>query len=151
MHGEPTEVSAPALDPLLYIELEAVAIEEWPRGKTGVGRNSRGADRTQCQLDALVEPGGNTTTSKSGMSEKKVEVAVVCVGSETRKNTVSLGDDGVKMRKALLPACGVWWNWRPRSNLLRRVVRRCQRPNRSGVNLHDAWQVSGLIWSFFHR
>jgi hypothetical protein len=85
------------------------------------------------------------------MSEKKVEVAVVCVGSETRKATVRLGDDGVKMRKPLLPVCGVWWNWRPRSNLLRRVVGRCQRPNRSGVNLHDAWQVSGLIWSFFHR
>jgi hypothetical protein len=151
VHDEPAEVSASALDPLLCIELEAVAIEEWPRGKTGVGRNSRGADRTQCQLDALVEPGGNTTTSKSGMSEKKVEVAVVCVGSETCKATVRLGDDGVKMRKALLPASGVGWNWRPRSNLLRRVVRRCQRPNRSGVNLHNAWQVGGLIWSFFHR
>jgi hypothetical protein len=151
VHGEPVEVSTSALDPLLCIELEAVAIEEWPRGKTGVGRNSRGADRAQCRLDALVESGGNTTTGKSGMSEKKVEVAVVRVGSETCKNTVRLGDDGVKMRKALLPACGVGWNWRPRSNLLRRVVRRRQRANRSGVNLHDAWQVGGLIWSFFHR
>ena len=151
MHGEPAEVSASALDALLSIELEAVAIEEWPGGKTGVGRNSRSPDRTQCRLDALVEPGGNTTTGKSGMSEKKVEVTVVCVGSETRKATVRLGDDGVKMRKALLPACGVRWNWRPRSNLLRRVVRRYQRPNRSGINLHDSWQVGGLIWSFFHR
>ena len=102
MHGEPAEVSASALDALLSIELEAVAIEEWPGGKTGVGRNSRSPDRTQCRLDALVEPGGNTTTGKSGMSEKKVEVAVVCVGSETRKNTVRLGDDGMKMRKTLL-------------------------------------------------
>jgi len=46
VHGEPTEADASALDPLLCIELEAVAIEEWPRGKTGVGRNSRGPDRT---------------------------------------------------------------------------------------------------------
>jgi len=53
------------------------------------------------------------------MSEKKVEVAIVCVGSETRKATVRLGNDGVKMGKTLLPTCGVWWNWRPRSNLLR--------------------------------
>ena len=97
MHGEPAEVSASALDALLSIELEAVAVEERPGGKTGVGRNSRGADRTQCRLDALVEARGNTTTGKSGMSEKKVEVAVVCVGSKAGKNTVRLGDDGVKM------------------------------------------------------
>ncbi len=151
MHGEPAEVSASALDALLRIESESVAIEEWPSSKTGVGRNSWGAERTQCRLDALVEAGGNTTTHKSGMSEKKVEVAVVCVRSETCKNTVRLGDDGVKMRKTLLPACGVGWNWRPRGNLVRRVVGRCQRANRSGVNLHYAWQVGGLIWSFFHK
>lgn len=151
VHGEPAEVSTSALDALLCIELEAVAVEEWPGGKTGVGGNSRGADRTQGRLDALVEAGGNTTTGKSGMSEKKVEVAVVCVGGETRKNTVSLGDDGVKVRKTLLPACGVGWNGRPRGNLVRRVVGRCQRANRSGVNLDDAWQVGELIWSFFHR
>ena len=102
MHGKPAEVSASAPEALFGVELEAVAIEEWPSGKTGVGCNSRGADRTQCRFDALVEAGGNTTTGKSGMSEKKVEVAVVCVGSETRKNTVRLGDDGMKMRKTLL-------------------------------------------------
>jgi hypothetical protein len=62
-----------------------------------------------------------------------------------------LGDDGVKMRKTLPPACGVGWNWRPRGNLVRRVVGRCQRANRSGVNLDNVWQVGGLIWSFFHR
>jgi hypothetical protein len=122
VHGESAEVSASALDALLCIDLEAVAVEEWPGGKTGVGRNSRGADRTQCRLDTLVEAGSHTTTGKSGMSEKKVEVALVCVGNETRKNTVRLGDDGVKMRKTLLPACGVGWNWRPRGNLLRRIV-----------------------------
>jgi len=89
VHGEPAKVSASALDALLCIDLETVAVEERPGGKTGVGRNSRGADHTQCRLDALVEARGNTTTGKSGMSEKKVEVAVVCVGSETRKNAVN--------------------------------------------------------------
>jgi len=128
-----------------------VAVEEWPGSKTGVGGNFGDSDRTQCRLDALVEAGGHTTTGKSGMSEKKVEVAVVCVGSKASKNTVRLGDDGVKMRKTLLPACSVGWNWCPRSNLLGRVVGRCQSANRSGVNLNDAWQVGGLIWSFFHR
>jgi len=150
MHSEPAEVSASALDAFLGIQLETITVEERAGGKTGVGGNSRGTDHTQCRLDALVEAGGNTTTGKSGMSEKKVEVAVVCVGSETRKDAVRLGDDGVKIREALLPACDVWWNWRPRSDLLRRVVRCRQRANRSGVNLHDAWQVGGLIWSFFH-
>jgi len=145
VHGEPAEVNASALDALLCIELEAVAVEEWPAGKTGMGRNSLGADRTQCRLDAPVEAAGNTTTGKSGMSEKKVEVAIVCVGSETRKNIVRLGDDGVKMRKTLPPSCCIGWNWRPRGNLVRRVVGRCQRANRSGVNLDDAWQVGGLI------
>jgi hypothetical protein len=43
VHGEPAEVCASALDVLLCIELEAVAVEEWPGGKTGVGRNSLGA------------------------------------------------------------------------------------------------------------
>jgi hypothetical protein len=75
VHRKPAEVNASALDALLCIELEAVTVEEWPGDKTGAGRNSQGADRTQCRLDALVEAGGNTTTGKSGMSEKKVEVA----------------------------------------------------------------------------
>ena len=81
----------------------------------------------------------------------RVEVAVMCVGSETRKNTVGLGAAGVKVRKTLLPACGVGWNWCPRGSLVRRVAGRCQRANRSGVNVDDAWQVADLIWSFFHR
>ena len=89
VHGKAAQVNASTLDALLGIQLEAVAVEEWPGGKTGVGGNFRGADRTQCRLDALVEARGNTTTGKSGMSEKKVEVAVVCVGSETRKNAVN--------------------------------------------------------------
>jgi hypothetical protein len=66
VHGEPAEVNASALDALLCIELEAVAVEEWPGGKPGMGRNSLGADRTQCRLDALVEAGGNTTAIWSG-------------------------------------------------------------------------------------
>jgi len=37
----------------------------------------------------LVEAGGHTTTGKSRISEKKVEIAVVGVGSKTGKNTVS--------------------------------------------------------------
>jgi hypothetical protein len=93
MHGKPAEVNASALDALLCIELEAVTVEEWPGGKAGVGRNSQGADRTQCRLDTLVEAGGNTTTGKGRMSEKKVEVAVVCVRSETRKNTQQWCED----------------------------------------------------------
>ena len=56
------------------------------------------------------------------MSEKKVEVAIEGVGSETRKNTVSLGYDGVKMRKTLPPACDIRWNWCPRGDLLGRVI-----------------------------
>ena len=84
------------------------------------------------------------------MSEDKVEVALACVGNETRKNTVILGDNGVKLRKSLLPARSVGRNGCPGGNLVRRVVGRCQRVNRSGVNLHDAWQVGGLKWSFFH-
>ena len=99
----------------------------------------------------LVEVGGNTATGERGMSEKKIEVAIKGVGSEARKNAIRLGDNGVKMRKTPPPACGIGWNWCPRGDLLGRLVERCQRANRSGVNLHDAWQVSGLIWSFFHR
>ena len=60
-----------------------------PRGKTRVGGNSLHADGTQCGRDAAVEVSGHTNDGQSGMSEKKVEVAVVCVGSETRKNAVN--------------------------------------------------------------
>ena len=35
MHGKPSEVSATALDALLAVELEAVAVEEGSCGKTG--------------------------------------------------------------------------------------------------------------------
>jgi len=82
MHGKAAEVGASALSVLLRIELEAVAVEEWPRGKTRVGGNSLHADATQCGRDAAVEVSGHTNDGQSGMSEKKVEVAVVCIGSE---------------------------------------------------------------------
>ena len=119
VHGEPEEISASALDAVLRVELEAVAVEEWPSGKTGVGRNSRNAECAQRRLGAVVEACRNTTTGKSRMSEDKVEVALVCVGNETRKNTITLGDDGVKLRKSLLPALSVGRNGCPRSNLVR--------------------------------
>jgi hypothetical protein len=85
------------------------------------------------------------------MSKKKVEVAVGCVGSKACENTVRLGDDGVETRKALLPACDVRWNWCPRGNLLGRILRRGQNANRGCVNLDNACQVGGFIWSFVRR
>ena len=151
VHGKPTEVSASALDAFLGVELEAVAVEEWSGRQTGVGGDTWSANGQQPGLDALVETTGNTPTGERGMSEKKVEVAIMGVGSEAGENAVRLGDDGVKPRQALLPACGIRWDWCPRGNLLRRVIRRSQRADRSGVGLDNAWQVGGLIWPFVHR
>jgi len=37
VHGESAQVSASALDGLLCVELEAMAVEKWPGDKTGVG------------------------------------------------------------------------------------------------------------------
>jgi hypothetical protein len=119
VHSEPAKVGTSTFDAFLCVDFEAVAVEEGPSAKTGVGRDSWNPECTQRRLDALVEAGRNTTTGKSRMSEDKVEVTVACVGNETRKNAVTLSNDGVKMRKSLLPACGVGWNWCPRGNLVR--------------------------------
>jgi len=107
MHGKPSEVSASALDALFAIELEAVAVEEWPSCKTREGGDSRSANRMQRGLDAMVKAAGDTATSEGRMSEEKVEVAVERVGSEACEDAVRLGDDGVKVIQALLPPCGV--------------------------------------------
>ena len=151
MHGKPAEINTTALDAFLSIDLEAVALKEWPCCKTNVAGNFRDTDRTQCGLDALVEAGGNTATGERGMSEKKVEVALLCVGSEARENAVRLGDDRIKRRETLLPTCGVGWNWCQCGDLLRRVERRGQRANRNGVDFQDARQIGWLIWSIFHK
>ena len=82
MHGKPSEVSATALDALLAVELEAVAVKEGSCGKTGKSGNFRGANGAQCGLDAMVEAAGDTATSERWMSEEKVDVAVERVGSE---------------------------------------------------------------------
>jgi hypothetical protein len=151
VHGKASEVSATALDALLAVELEAVAVEERSCGKTGKCGNPRGANRVQRGLDAMVKAAGDTATSERRMSEEKVEVAVERIGSEPCEDSVRLGDDGMKVSQALLPACGIRWDWCPRGNLLWRIVRRCQRANRSGISLDHAWQVGGLVWSFVHR
>ncbi len=38
------------------------------------------------------------------MSEEEIEVAIMGVGSKACENAVRLGNDGVKVRKTLLPA-----------------------------------------------
>ena len=95
MHGESTQVHAATLDRLLRIDLEALAIKEWPGGPTGV-RCYSGDGRSQGGLDTLVKAGGHPVTREPGTREKKVEVALVGVGSETGENPVRLGDDGMK-------------------------------------------------------
>ena len=114
--------SATAFDALFGVELEAVAVEEGPGRKADVGGDARRTNGTQRGLDALIETAGNSAAGKRGMSEEEVEVAVVGVGSEACKSAVRLGDDSVKPRQTLLPACGFGWDWCPRGNLLRRVV-----------------------------
>ena len=154
MHGKASEVSATALDALLAVELETVAVEERScskTGKTGKSGNLRRAKRVQRGLDAMVKAAGDTATGERRMSEEKVEVAVERVGSEACEAAVRLGDDGVKASHALLPTCGVRWDWCPCRNLLWRIVGRGQRANRSGISLDNAWQVGGLVWSFVHR
>ena len=151
VHGKPSKVSATALDTLLAVELEAVAVEERSCGKTGKSGNPWGVKRGQGGLDAMVKAAGDTATSERRMSEEKVEVAVERVGSEACEDAVRLGDDGVKVSQALLPACGIRWDCCPRGNLLWRIVGRGQRANRSGISLDNAWQIGGLVWSFVHR
>ena len=124
MHCEPEEVGASALDALLTMDLEALAIEERPGRKTDVGSNSHGINSTQSEFNALVKASGYTTPGKGGMGEEKVKVTLVGVRSEASENAVRLGDDGVKMSEALLPACGIRRSWCPRGNLLRREARR---------------------------
>ena len=151
VHGKPSEISATALDALLAVELEAVAVEEGSCGKTGKSGNLRDANGAQRGLDAMVKAAGDTATSEHWMSEEKVEVAVERVGSEACEEAVRLGNDGVKVSQAFLPAFGIRWDWCPRGNLLWRIVGRGQRANRSGISLDNAWQVGGLVWSFVHR
>jgi len=119
VHGKPAEVNASALDALFGIELETVAVEKWPGRETDVGNDARRTNGAQRGLDALTETAGNSAAGKRGMSEEKVQVAVVRVGSEAREHAIQLGDDGVKPRQTLLPACSVGWDWCPRGNLLR--------------------------------
>ena len=151
MHGKPSEVSATALDALLAVELEPVAVEEGSCGKTGKSGNLRGLNGAQRGLDAMVKAAGDTVTSERWMSEEKVEVAIERVGSEACEEAVRLGNDGVKVSQAFLPACGIRWDWRPRGNLLRGIVGRCQHANRSCISLDNAWEIGGLVWSFVHR
>jgi hypothetical protein len=151
VHGKPSEVSATALDALLAVELEAVALEEGSCGKAGKSGNLRGANGAKRGLDAMVKAAGDTMTSERRMSEEKVEVAVERVGSEACEETVRLGNDGVKVRQAFLPACGIRWDWCPRGNLLWGIVRRRQHANRSRISLDNAWEIGGLVWSFVHR
>ena len=151
MHGKPSEVSATALDTLLAVELEAVAVKEGSCGKTGKSGNPRGVNGAQRGLDAMVEVAGDTVTSELWMSEEKVEVALERVGSEACEYAVRLGNDGVKVSQAFFPACGIRWDWCPRGNLLWAIVGCCQHANRSRISLDNAWEIGGPIWSFVHR
>ena len=151
MHGKPSEVSATALDALLAVELEAVAVEEGSCGKAGKSGNLRGANCAQRGLDAIAKTAGDTVTSERWMSEEKVEVAVERVGSEACEEAVRLGNDGVKVSQAFSPACRIRWDWCPRGNLLWGIVGRCQHANRSRISLDNSWEVGGLVWSFVHR
>ena len=119
MHGKPAKVGASALDALFGIELETVAVEKCPGCKTDVSGDARRLDDTQRGFDALIETAGNSSSGKRRMSEKKVEVAVVGVGSEAREHAIRLGDDGMKPHQTLLPAFSIGWDWGPRGNLLR--------------------------------
>jgi len=151
VHGKPSEVSATALDALLSVELEAVAVEEGSCSKAGESGNLRDVNGAQHGLDAMVQAAGDTVTSERWMSEEKVEVAVERVGSEACEEAIRLGNDGVKVSQAFLPACGIRWDWCPRGNLLWGIVGRCQQANRSRISLDNAWEVGGLVWSFVHR
>ncbi len=151
MHGKPSEVSATALDALLSVELEAVAVEEGSCSKAGKSGNLRGVNGAQHGLDAMVQAAGDTVTSERWMSEEKVEVAVERVGSEACEEAIRLGNDGVKVSQAFLPACGIRWDWCPRGNLLWGIVGRCQQANRSRISLDNSWEVDRCVWSFVHR
>ena len=117
MHSKPAQVGTPALNTLLAVQHEAVAVEECSCSKTGVRRHSRRTDRLQRRLDAMAKSAGNTATSECGMSEEKVEVAVVGVRSKTREHAIRLGDEGMKLRQALLPSGDIGRDWRPRGEL----------------------------------
>jgi hypothetical protein len=55
VHGKPSEVSATALDALLAVEFEAVAVEERSSGKTGKSGYPWDANRAQRGLDPMVK------------------------------------------------------------------------------------------------
>jgi hypothetical protein len=94
VHGKPAEVCASALDTLFGVELEAVTVEERSGHKTGVGGDTWRTNGKQRGLNAPVEPAGHTATGKRGLSEKKVKVAVVGIGSEACRPSLTATTPG---------------------------------------------------------
>lgn len=117
VHGKPTEVSTSAFDVLFGIKLETVAIEEWTGSQTDMGGNAGRRHSTQRRLGATIEMTGDAAPSECGMSEEKVQITLKGISSETCECAFRLGNDGVKLREALLPACGIGWNGCPRGEL----------------------------------
>ncbi len=141
MHGEPPEQDSSALDALFRIHRERLLLEEGPCREAGVSGDARDTEKAQRRLNRLVEQAGYAASSVVGMSEKKVEVTIVGVGGKACQNAVRLGDHGIKSGQPLLPAPRIGCNRSPRRDLLRRIIRRGQLANRSGISLDEACQI----------
>ena len=151
MHDESPQVNATAFDVLFGVHFESVVLEKWTSGQADVSKDSRNTGTSQRRFHSEIKPRRNATTGKSGVSEQEVEVTVLSVGGEACKNTIALGDNGVKGCETLAPAIYIRRRWRPCGDLLRRIEWRGQRTNRGGIKLGDARQIVRFVGSFLNQ
>lgn len=118
VHGKAAEVSTSALDALLVIKLEAVAVEKGTSRETDVGADTWRSGGAQRRLHVPIEKAGNTAPSECGMSKEKVQVALERIRGETCDCAARLGDDGMQSSQTLLPSSGIGRARRPRGKLL---------------------------------
>ena len=116
-------------------------VEEGPRRQAGVRHHSDDAATLQLRLDPLKKRASDATPGATGVSEKKVEVAVVVIGGKASYARAGLDNDGVKRRQSLLPACKISFHRRPGLDLFARIVSGRELVDGSGIGLDNFPQV----------
>jgi hypothetical protein len=114
VHSKSTQVNASPLDLLLGINLELVVFKERAGRQARVRRDFLNTGSTQNGFDVKIKLGSHPAPRESRMSKKQVEVTVFGVGSESGEKALRFRHQGVKVGKALFPACRGGLIWRPR-------------------------------------
>lgn len=150
LHAEAAQSLALAQHDLLGNDRQSVALEEWARRQTGLGKDALGAGAAEVRARRTEECGRHTPARMLRRREQQIDVTLMRVADETGHLIAVAREPGMQTRQAGAPDVRIGRQRCPGATLFAGIGTTRKIVNRRGKHRHQRIEVGFKRFTYPH-